>query len=50
MDRSHCLATYGTLAPGRANHHQLAELQGHWQAGHVTGHLVAHEGIAWKVR
>ncbi|RSU54762.1 gamma-glutamylcyclotransferase [Sphingobium yanoikuyae] len=42
MDRSHCLATYGTLAPGRANHHQLAELQGSWQAGHVTGHLVAH--------
>jgi gamma-glutamylcyclotransferase (GGCT)/AIG2-like uncharacterized protein YtfP len=34
------LATYGTLAPGRANHHQLSDLQGHWQQGTVKGKLV----------
>lgn len=34
------LATYGTLAPGRINHHQLADLKGHWRKGTVTGKLV----------
>lgn len=34
------LATYGTLAPGRANHHQLAELSGRWLTGTVRGRLV----------
>lgn len=34
------LATYGTLAPGRVNHHQLAALPGRWLEGTVTGHLV----------
>jgi gamma-glutamylcyclotransferase (GGCT)/AIG2-like uncharacterized protein YtfP len=34
------LATYGTLAPGRANHHQLARLKGHWRQGTVRGRLV----------
>ena len=34
------LATYGTLAPGRANHHQLAELKGEWRQGTVRGRLV----------
>ena len=34
------LATYGTLAPGRVNHHQLAELTGHWRRGTVRGRLV----------
>jgi gamma-glutamylcyclotransferase (GGCT)/AIG2-like uncharacterized protein YtfP len=33
------LATYGTLAPGRANHHQLAGLKGRWQQGTVRGRL-----------
>lgn len=33
------LAVYGTLAPGRPNHHQLAGLQGRWIAGRVRGHL-----------
>ena len=33
------LATYGTLAPGRVNHHQLAELKGRWQQGTVRGRL-----------
>ncbi len=34
------LATYGTLAPGRVNHHQLADLAGFWRQGTVTGRLV----------
>ena len=34
------LATYGTLAPGRINNHQLADLKGHWRQGTVTGRLV----------
>ena len=35
------LAVYGTLAPGRPNHHQLAALRGRWVKGSVRGHLVA---------
>jgi len=34
------LATYGTLAPGRQNHGQLADLPGRWLIGHVRGSLV----------
>ena len=34
-------ATYGTLAPGRANHRQLAALKGRWRKGMVRGRLVA---------
>ncbi|MET1415689.1 thioesterase family protein [Roseibium sp. HPY-6] len=34
------LATYGTLAPGRANHAQLKDLQGRWTEGTVRGRLV----------
>lgn len=34
------LATYGTLAPGRVNHHQLAALPGRWLEGTATGRLV----------
>ncbi len=34
------LATYGTLAPGRVNSHQLADLKGHWLQGTVRGRLV----------
>lgn len=34
------LATYGTLAPGRPNHHQLSDVPGRWFAGHVRGSLV----------
>ena len=33
------LATYGTLAPGRVNHHQLDGLQGRWRPGTVRGWL-----------
>ena len=35
------LATYGTLSPGRANHHQLAGLKGRWRTGTVRGWLDA---------
>jgi len=34
------LATYGTLAPGWANHHQLADLRGRWRHGTARGRLV----------
>jgi gamma-glutamylcyclotransferase (GGCT)/AIG2-like uncharacterized protein YtfP len=34
------LATYGTLAPGRPNHHQLDGLDGRWFVCHVYGRLV----------
>lgn len=36
----HWFATYGTLGPGRPNHHQLAELSGTWSKGTVRGRLV----------
>lgn len=36
-----CLATYGSLAPGRINHSKLAGLQGSWRRGTVWGKLVA---------
>lgn len=36
----HRLATYGTLAPGRPNHHQLDGLEGRWFEGRVYGTLV----------
>ncbi len=34
------LAVYGTLAPGRANHHHVADLRGTWMPGYVRGRLV----------
>ena len=33
------LATYGTLAPGRPNHHVVAHLAGQWRQGWVEGQL-----------
>ena len=35
----HRLVTYGTLAPGRPNHHQLDGLDGDWTTGRINGHL-----------
>lgn len=35
------LAVYGTLAPGRENHHQLDGLAGRWQRGTVRGRVLA---------
>jgi gamma-glutamylcyclotransferase (GGCT)/AIG2-like uncharacterized protein YtfP len=34
------LATYGSLAPGRPNHHHVAGLRGRWVSGEVHGRLV----------
>jgi gamma-glutamylcyclotransferase (GGCT)/AIG2-like uncharacterized protein YtfP len=34
------LATYGSLAPGRPNHHHVAGLRGRWFTGEVHGRLV----------
>ena len=34
------LAVYGTLAPGRPNHHQLSGLSGRWVEGTVRGQLL----------
>ena len=34
------LATYGTLGPGRANHHVVAGIPGSWRRGVVRGRLV----------
>ena len=39
-DADAVLATYGTLAPGRVNHHRLAGLTGAWTKGKVRGRLV----------
>lgn len=33
------LAAYGTLAPGRSNHHVVAPLGGSWEGGVVEGDL-----------
>ena len=40
MDAQHRLATYGSLAPGRPNHHHLDGLGGRWLAGEVHGKLI----------
>lgn len=40
MTIDHRLATYGTLAPGRVNHHQLAGLTGVWTTGTIQGRLI----------
>jgi gamma-glutamylcyclotransferase (GGCT)/AIG2-like uncharacterized protein YtfP len=37
----HTLAVYGTLAPGRPNHHVVAPLGGTWTEGFIEGDLVA---------
>lgn len=34
------LATYGTLGPGRSNHHLLDGLRGDWRTGSVRGKLL----------
>ena len=44
------LAIYGTLAPGKMNHHQIADLGGTWQPAAVRGRLGQvpageHEGL-----
>lgn len=41
MDASRRLAVYGTLAPGRCNHHQVESIGGRWSTGHARGRLQA---------
>lgn len=41
MDIDNRLATYGALAPGRPDRHQLADPGGRWLTGTVRGHLVS---------
>ena len=40
MDGNRRLAIYGSLAPGRPNHHHVSGLRGRWTAGEVRGRLV----------
>ncbi len=40
LTASHRLAIYGTLAPGRVNHHHVADIVGHWLKGEVRGRLL----------
>lgn len=40
MAIDHRLATYGTLAPGQVNHHQLSGLSGEWTTGTIRGRLI----------
>lgn len=35
----HRLAVYGSLGPGKPNHHHLAMIDGAWTTGTVRGHL-----------
>jgi gamma-glutamylcyclotransferase (GGCT)/AIG2-like uncharacterized protein YtfP len=44
MDGDHRLATYGSLAPGRVNHHHVAGLGGRWFPGQLHGRL---EAVGW---
>lgn len=39
-DTGNRLATYGSLAPGKVNHHQLAGLKGRWIRGTVRGRRI----------
>ena len=40
FETGHTLAVYGTLAPGRPNHHVLAPLGGEWTDGLIEGDLL----------
>jgi gamma-glutamylcyclotransferase (GGCT)/AIG2-like uncharacterized protein YtfP len=40
----HTLAVYGTLAPGRLNHHVVAPLGGEWTEGLIEGDLLT---VGW---
>jgi hypothetical protein len=39
------LAVYGSLAPGRPNHHQLSDLSGRWIKGTVQGSCLNKVGV-----
>jgi gamma-glutamylcyclotransferase (GGCT)/AIG2-like uncharacterized protein YtfP len=39
MSQINHLAVYGTLGPGKPNHHHVADIQGTWSRGAVRGFL-----------
>ncbi len=39
LTAGHRLASYGTLAPGRVNHHKVSMIEGIWRTGIVRGWL-----------
>ncbi len=41
------LASYGTLAPGRENHAQVAHLNGTWRQGTVRGRATTNPSGRW---
>lgn len=43
----HRLASYGTLAPGKSNHKQVAHLQGAWLKGTVRGRRTQADWGQW---
>ena len=40
LGAQHRLASYGTLAPGRPNHHHVRGIPGRWFTGTVCGRLI----------
>ncbi|HUQ80939.1 MAG TPA: gamma-glutamylcyclotransferase family protein [Gemmatimonadaceae bacterium] len=40
MSVEHRLVVYGSLAPGKSNHHMLADYPGTWTTGRVRGDLI----------
>ena len=47
MSAERRLASYGTLAPGRSNHSQLADLKGTWLMGTVRGKQTVADWGRW---
>ena len=35
------LFVYGTLAPGRENHHVMRGIEGSWESATITGELIS---------
>jgi len=46
-DPSELLVVYGSLAPGRSNHHVIADVRGTWRDVFVRGHL---HSSGWGVK
>jgi len=40
LTADHRLATYGTLAPGRVNHHHVEKVRGTWTKGVIRGRFI----------
>ena len=56
LDADQRLVVYGSLAPGRTNHHRLESLSGTWHEGTITGELfeygwgaaLGYPALAWS--